>query len=84
MEICKCCKGSTSKPVMPEQVSQNVKKVHEYIKSTVRNMKEANHLKEDSATNGPQGTVSQKTQTSVELLMNGLDSLIGKLYLQHK
>ena len=93
------CKGSTSQPITPEQVTQNVKKVNEYIKSTVRNVKETNHLKEDSATNGPQGTVSKKTQDSFELLLNGVNSLIknttrvnqeykdnieGKLYLRHK
>ena len=58
-----------------EQVSQNVKKVHEYIKSTVTKVKETNHLKEDSATNGPQGIVSLKTQNSVEFLLNGVNSL---------
>jgi len=50
--------GVTSQPITPEQVSQNVKKVNEYIKYTVRKVKETNHLKEDSPTNGPQGTVS--------------------------
>ena len=52
-----------------------MKKVHEYIKSTVTKVKETNHLKEDSATNGPQGIVSLKTQNSVEFLLNGVNSL---------
>lgn len=73
------CKGSASKHIAPDEVSHNVKKIHEYIQSTVRNVKEANHLKEDSATNGPQGTVSHKTQISVELLMNGVDSLLSNI-----
>ena len=29
--------------------------------------------------NGPQGTVSQETQTSIELLLNGVKSLISKV-----
>jgi len=32
--------------------------VDEYIKATTMNVKETNSLKEDSTTNGPQGTVS--------------------------
>ena len=43
------------------------------------NVKEANNLKEDSTTNGPQGTVSQKTQTSIELQLNGVKSLMNKV-----
>ena len=39
-------------------------------------MKETNQLKEDSATNGPQGTVSKKTRDYVELLLNAVNSLI--------
>jgi len=43
------------------------------------NVKETNNLKEDSTTNSLQGTVSQKTQTSMELLLNGMKSLMSKL-----
>lgn len=73
------CKIGTSQPFTPGQVSSNVKKVHGYIKSTVRKVKERNNLKEDSTTNGPHGTVSQKTQTSVKLLKNGVNNAIKKL-----
>ena len=73
------CKGSTSQTITPEEVSQNVEKVNDYIKSTVRNVEETNHLKEGSATNGPQGTVSKKTQDSVELLLNGVNNLIRNI-----
>lgn len=45
-----------SQLIIPKQISQNVNKVNEYIKFTSRNVKERNLLKEDSATNGPQGT----------------------------
>ena len=43
------------------------------------NVKETNNLKEDSTTNGPQATVSQMTQTSIKLLLNGVQSLMSKV-----
>ena len=43
------------------------------------NVKDTNNLKEDSTTNSLQGTVSQKTQTSMELLLNGVKSLMSKV-----
>ena len=73
------CKASTSQPITPEQVIQNLNIVDKYIKATVMNVKERNNLKEDSTTNGPQGTVSQKTQISIELLLNGVKSLMSKV-----
>ena len=73
-----------SQPITPEQVIQNLNRVDEYIKATVMNVKETNNLKEDSTTNGPQGTVSQKTQTSIELLLNGVKSLMSKVLLTGK
>jgi len=73
------CKTSTTQPITPEQDIQNLNTVDEYIKATVMNVKETNNLKEDSTTNGPQGTVSQTTQTSMELLLNGVKSLMSKV-----
>ena len=73
------CKASTSQPITPEQVIQNLNTVDEYIKATAMNVKETNNLKDDSTMNGPQGTVSQKTQTSIDLLLNGVKSLISKV-----
>ena len=74
------CKASTSQPITPEQVIQNLNTIDEYIKAKMMNVKETNNLKEkDSTTNGPQGTVSQKTQTSIELLLNGVKSLMSKV-----
>jgi len=73
--ICFTCKASTSQPITPEQVIQNLNTVDEYIKATVMNIKETNNLKEDSTMNGPQRTVSQRTQTSMELLLNGVKSV---------
>ena len=52
------CKASTSQPVTPEQVIQNLNTVDKYIKATVMNVKETKNLREDSTTNGPQETVS--------------------------
>ena len=60
------CKNSTSQPMTPGQ-------------ATVMKVKERNNLKEDSTSNGPQGTVSQKTQISIELLLNGVKSLMSKV-----
>ena len=58
------------------EVIQNLNTVDKYIKATVMNVKETNNLKEDSTTNGPQGTVSQKTQTSIGILLNGVKCLM--------
>ena len=41
-----------------KNIIENLNTVDEYIKATVMNVKETNNLKEDSTTNGPQGTVS--------------------------
>ena len=71
------CKGSTPAQMTPELVVSNVRKVHHYVQSTVR--KESNQLKEDASTNGPQGTVSIKTQTSIELLLKGMTNLMINL-----
>jgi len=73
------CKASTSQLITPEQVIQNLNTIDEYLNATVMNVKETKNLKEDSTTNGPQGTVSQETQTSIELLLNGVNSLMSKV-----
>ena len=64
----------------PEEVSlkqakENVTKIANYVKDTVSKVKERYQLSETSATNGPQGTVSQKTQVSLSLLKKGTDRL---------
>ena len=50
----------------PEEVSlkqakENVTKIDNYLKDTGSKVKERYQLSETSATNGPRGTVSQKT-----------------------
>ena len=42
-------KASTSQPITPEQIIQNLNTVDEYIKASVMNVKETNNLKEDSS-----------------------------------
>ena len=51
-----------------KQAKENVTKIDNYVKDTVRKVKERYQLSETSATNRPQGTVSQKMQVSVTLL----------------
>ena len=60
-----------------KNIIENLNTVDEYIKAAVMNVK--HNLKEDSTPNGPQGTVSQKTQTSIDILMNGAKSLMSKV-----
>ena len=57
----------------------NVSSVNEYIKSTVAMVKQHNKTKEAAATNGPEGTVSKKTQVSLELLEQGMARLQNNL-----
>ncbi|CAH3186656.1 unnamed protein product, partial [Porites lobata] len=70
--------GIHSKGMKPEGVSlkqarRNVTKIDNYERGTVSKGKERYQLSETSTTNGPQGTVSQKTQMSVSLLKKGTD-----------
>ena len=65
------CKASTSQPITPEQVIENLNTVDEYIKATVMNVKETNNLKEDSTTNGRQGTSDNDVYIESEELVIG-------------
>ena len=58
---------------------QNVNEINTYRKATVSEVKEDNNLKETATTNGPQGTVSQKTQQSVQLLLKGVNLLLENI-----
>ena len=53
--------------------------VNEYIKSTVATAKQHYNMKEAAARNGPEGTVSKKTQVSLELLDQGMARLQNNL-----
>ena len=57
----------------------NVSSMNEYIKNTVATVKQHYNMKEAAATNGPEGTVSKKTQVSLELLEQGLARLQNNL-----
>ena len=50
-----------------------------YIKSTVATVKQRYNMKEAAATNGPEGTVSEKTQVPLELLEQGMARLQNNL-----
>ena len=58
---------------------KNVSSVNEYIKSTVATAKQHYNMKEAATTNGPEGTVSKKTQVSLELLEQGMARLQNNL-----
>ena len=54
--------------------------MNEHIKSTVATIKQHYNMKEAAAaTNGPEGTVSKKTQVSLELLEQGMARLQNNL-----
>ena len=57
----------------------NVSSVNEYIQSTVATIKQHYNMKEAAATNGPEGTVSKKTQVSLELLAQSMARLQNNL-----
>jgi len=56
----------------------NVSSINKYIKSTVSTVKQQYNMKEAADTNGPEGTVSKKTQVSLELLEQGMTRLQNK------
>ena len=53
----------------------NVSSVNAYIKNTVAEVRQHYKMKETAAINGPEGTVSSKTQESVVLLERGMEQL---------
>ena len=80
---------STEKTQMSLQDAVNkVTHVNDNIKKTVSEVKQRHSLRETTATNGPEGTVSNKTQVSLNLLEQGMrrlhDSInsISKDYLE--
>ena len=62
-----------------QDVVNNVSSVNEYIKSTVATVKQLYNMKEAAATNGSEGTVSKKTQVSLELFEEGMARLQNNL-----
>ena len=70
------CKGTVAQDIKAQQMTENGNKIDTYLKSTVS---KDNNLKETTTTNGPQGTVSQKTQQSVQLLLRGINLVIENI-----
>ena len=62
------CSGTIAQHITLQQMVQKVTELNTHLKATVSKVKEDNNLKETATINGPQGTVSQKTQQSVQLL----------------
>ena len=71
--------GTIAQHITPQQMVQKVNELNTYLKATVSRVKEDNNLKETATTNGPQGTVSQKTQLSVQLLLRGVNRLLENI-----
>ena len=53
--------------------------MNEYVKSRAATVKQHYNMKEAAATNGPEGTVSKKTQVLLELLEQGMARLQNNL-----
>ena len=53
----------------------NVSSVNAYIKNTVAEVRQHYKMKETATINGPEGTVSSKTQESLVLLERGMEQL---------
>ncbi|EDO40171.1 predicted protein [Nematostella vectensis] len=59
------CKGRTPERVSLQSVKEKIANVDSYVQGMVKKVKQ--RLKDSSATDGPQGTVSQKTVLSVSV-----------------
>ena len=57
----------------------NVSLVNAYIKNTVAEVRQHYKMKETATINGPEGTVSSKTQESLVLLERGMEQLRDKV-----
>ena len=74
------CKRTIAQHITPQQLVQKVnEEKNTYLKATVSKVKEDNNPKETTTINSPQGTVSQKTQQSVQLLLRGVDRLLENI-----
>ena len=74
------CTRTIAQHITPQQLVQKVnEEKNTYLKATVSKVKEDNNPKETATINSPQGTVSQKTQQSVQLLLRGVDCLLENI-----
>ena len=58
-----------------KQAKETLTNIDDYVRGSVTKVKKYYQLSETSATNGPQGTVSQKPEVSVSLLKKRMDRL---------
>ena len=70
-------KGTPAKKVTLREAKENVDKVCNEVQTTVASVKERFNLSRE--TNGPEGTVSKKTQDSLVLLRKGMNRLTEKI-----
>ena len=70
-------KGTPAQKVTLKEAKENVDKVYSEVKRTVASVKERFNLSRE--TNGPEGTVSKKTQDSLTLLRKGMNRLIENI-----
>ena len=60
-------KGASVKPVSLKMAKTNTTKITKYVQDTVAKIKGSYNMKDSAVTNGPEGTVSTKTQASFAL-----------------
>ena len=70
-------KDTPAKKVSRREAKENVDKVCSEVQRTVASVKERLNLSRE--TNGPEGTVSKKTQDSLTLLRKGMNRLIENI-----
>lgn len=68
----KCVPGGNVNEVSLQSAREKVQEVEKYMQDTVTKVKQRYNLKESSTTNGPKGTISHQTQTSLVLLNEGI------------
>lgn len=68
-------KGKTIQGISLQDAKDNVTRINKFMQSIVAKVKVRHQLKETTATNGPEGTVSKLTQDSLNLLKKGMDKL---------
>ena len=74
-------KHSSLIPLQVDQYEANLKSVADYIKCTVDEVKE---ITQKNTTNGPEGTVSSKTASSVQMVADGVQKLNNNIQLLNR
>ena len=74
-------KYSSLIPLQADQYEANLKSVADYVKCTVDEVKE---ITRKNTTNGPEGTVSSKTASSVQMVADGVQKLNNYIQLLNR